>query len=230
MIRSEEGRLRRAPPRSAPAAVGLVECLVRVTPALARRIRKAAELEAAGTATAAALLGAAGVPPGRIEALEAEIERLSGELARSQREAEDRGVAVDRLRASLKERESELTQLRRAHGNAGQELAAARRELGAAETRRAADAETAAKLRAQLAAGVSLAKLDTATAGEVRKLVERLGEGGEFHAAALTAAGYEESEVTDALARRNRPELRAAHELLAKTGWRTTLLRWLLGS
>ena len=66
MIRSEEGRLRRAPPQSAPAAVGLVECLVRVTPALARRIRKAAELEAAGTATAAALLGAAGVPPGRI--------------------------------------------------------------------------------------------------------------------------------------------------------------------
>jgi hypothetical protein len=230
MIRSEEGRLRRAVPQSAPAAVGLVECLVRVTPALARRIRKAAELEAAGTATAAALLGAAGVPPGRIEGLETEIERLSGELARSQRDAEDRGVAIDRLRATLKERESELTQLRRTHGNAGQELAAARRELGAAETRRAADAETAAKLRAQLAAGVSLAKLDAASAGEVRKLVERLGEGGDFRSAALTAAGYDESEVADALGRSRRSELRAADELLARSGWRTTLLRWLLRS
>jgi chromosome segregation ATPase len=231
MTRQDDGRTRRsAAPAAAATAVGLVECAVRVSPALARRIRKAAELETGGTPAAAALLAAAGVAPGRIEALETELAELRREAETRRDEAERRGVELDRSKSALKEREAELTQARRAHGAASQELAAARRELAAGDSRGSEASAAITSLRREVAAGVSLAKLDDASSGLVRTLVQRLDEGGDQRTALLTLSGYDADKIDEALAEARRPELLAASALLAQGGWRAALLKWLLGS
>ena len=59
--------------RSDASAVALVECSVRVSPTLARLIRKSAEKEVSGTSAKDALLTAAGVQPGEVATLQREL-------------------------------------------------------------------------------------------------------------------------------------------------------------
>ena len=59
--------------RSSSSAVALVECSVRVSPTLARLIRKSAEKEVSGTSAKDALLTAAGVQPGEVATLQREL-------------------------------------------------------------------------------------------------------------------------------------------------------------
>ena len=63
--------------RSSSSAVALVECSVRVSPTLARLIRKSAEKEVSGTSAKDALLTAAGVQPGEVATLQRELQRAS---------------------------------------------------------------------------------------------------------------------------------------------------------
>ena len=65
--------------RSSSSAVALVECSVRVSPTLARLIRKSAEKEVSGTSAKDALLTAAGVQPGEVATLQRELQRASEE-------------------------------------------------------------------------------------------------------------------------------------------------------
>ena len=61
--------------RSSSSAVALVECSVRVSPTLARLIRKSAEKEVSGTSAKDALLTAAGVQPGEVATLQRELQQ-----------------------------------------------------------------------------------------------------------------------------------------------------------
>ena len=67
------------PARSSSSAVALVECSVRVSPTLARLIRKSAEKEVSGTSAKDALLTAAGVQPGEVATLQRELQQASEE-------------------------------------------------------------------------------------------------------------------------------------------------------
>jgi hypothetical protein len=56
--------------QSNSSALALIECSVRVSPTLARLIRKSAEKEMGGAPAKDALLMAAGVQPGEVETLQ----------------------------------------------------------------------------------------------------------------------------------------------------------------
>jgi len=81
-------------------ALSLVECSVRVSPTLARLMRKCATLEAGGSSAHDALLASAGFQAGEIEALRTWAKQSKEELkqardreARLQRALENRRVA-----------------------------------------------------------------------------------------------------------------------------------------
>src|SRR5437763_1874794 len=124
------------PAAASSAAIGLVECTVKVSPSLARRLRKAAELEAGGASARDALLTAAGTSGAIIEEQSRQVEELAGERAALRQRASDQESEIERLRAAAKQREGELTRLRREGGNASNELGAARRQLAMMRARR----------------------------------------------------------------------------------------------
>ena len=61
--------------QSNSSALALTECSVRVSPTLARLIRKSAEKEMGGASAKDALLMAAGVQPGEVATLQRELQR-----------------------------------------------------------------------------------------------------------------------------------------------------------
>ena len=58
------------PAQSSSSAIALIECSVKVSPTLARLIRKSAEKEMSGASAKDALLTAAGVQPGEVATLQ----------------------------------------------------------------------------------------------------------------------------------------------------------------
>src|SRR5271163_2651523 len=85
------GRQARQEPKS---ATSLVECAVRVSPTLARLIRKCAVTEAGGASPHDALLASAGIRGGEVEELRDQAKHLAQEL----RQAQESGA---RLRHTL---------------------------------------------------------------------------------------------------------------------------------
>ena len=75
------GRQARQEPKS---ATSLVECAVRVSPTLARLIRKCAVTEAGGASPHDALLASAGIRGGEVEELRDQAKRLTQELRQAQ--------------------------------------------------------------------------------------------------------------------------------------------------
>jgi chromosome segregation ATPase len=217
---------RPAPP---PAAVGLVECAVKVSPSLARRLRKAAELEAAGSSPRDALLAAAGLSGAQLDEQARQVEELGAERDALRQRLADEQSEVERLRAAAKQREGELTRLRREGGNASNELGAARRQLAAAEKQQGEARASLAGLRDELARSVSIAGLNAEAVAAVGALTENLRSGAGLVGAALRLTGYEESEVRAALETRRRPEHQALDTALQGGSWRAWLLRRLLG-
>ena len=78
--------------RSSSSAVALVECSVRVSPTLARLIRKSAEKEVSGTSAKDALLTAAGVQPGEVAKLQKQLQQAFEESSQwREKAAHERG-------------------------------------------------------------------------------------------------------------------------------------------
>ena len=71
------------PGQSNSSAIALIECSVRVSPTLARLIRKSAEKEMSGASAKDALLTAAGVQPGEVATLQRELQQASEESKQS---------------------------------------------------------------------------------------------------------------------------------------------------
>src|SRR6516225_2803803 len=73
------------PAQSSSSAIALIECSVKVSPALARLIRKSAENEMSGASAKDALLTAAGVQPGEAANLQRKLQQASEESKRGAR-------------------------------------------------------------------------------------------------------------------------------------------------
>ena len=79
----------------------LVDCKVSVSPALARRIRKAKQAEQSGQDAPGALMIAAGYEPNEIDRLKSHLEDMSSALLASEQAQEMTKTTVDRLTTDL---------------------------------------------------------------------------------------------------------------------------------
>ena len=77
------------------SAISLVDCTVRVSPTLARSIRKCASTEAGGASAHDALLASAGVRAGEIEALRDQKGQCDEELSHAREHAAQLQRALD---------------------------------------------------------------------------------------------------------------------------------------
>jgi hypothetical protein len=79
----------------------LVDCKVSVSPALARRMRKAKQAEQSGQDAPGALMIAAGYEPNEIDRLKSHLEDMSSALLASEQAQEMTKTTVDRLTTDL---------------------------------------------------------------------------------------------------------------------------------
>src|SRR5580700_6272351 len=86
-------------------ALSLVECGVRVSPTLARLMRKCAMLEAGGTSAHDALLASAGIRAGEIEALCAKAKQLEEELGQAREREAQLQRTLDQSMAAIAQRD-----------------------------------------------------------------------------------------------------------------------------
>ncbi len=163
----------------------LVDCHVRVTPALARRIRKAAFSEQAGQDARSALMIAAGCEPDELESLRSQVNDLSGDL-------DKREQRLSTLQASADKSAADLSQVRKQLGERDDMIANLRREQEEAAARVSALAET-------LIQSVEVRDLPTDFVENVRNTIQAVRGGDDPRRAFLAAARYDRDAVDDAL-------------------------------
>ena len=88
----------------------LVDCKVSVSPALARRIRKAKQAEQSGQDVRGALMIAAGFEPDEMDTLRSHLEDLSSNLVASEQDQAMTKTTVDRLTTDLAQSRKKLTE------------------------------------------------------------------------------------------------------------------------
>ena len=220
------GRQGRQEPKS---ATSLVECAVRVSPTLARLIRKCAVTEAGGASPHDALLASAGIRAGEVEELRDQAKHLAQELTQAQESGTRLQHTLDMTKAVVAQRDQEQIALRRQLQNAG-EIEKENRQTAAAVNRRIAELQkTIASHEVDLSRSISINGLDERTTRAVMTFKDRLSRGEDQKTAALGIAGYELSEIEAAMAQRDRDEIRALDALLMRPTWRRRVVLWLLG-
>jgi hypothetical protein len=210
------------PARYSSSAVALVECSVRVSPTLARLIRKSAEKEASGASATDALLTAAGIQPGEVATLHKELEQVS-ELAEQWREkaAREHGQ-LGQAKTAAAEREKERAVLRGDLRKATDTLNGAQQQILTLEARITELTTTLESRDKQLAYSLSLSGLGDGAAAAIRALRDRLVQG-DIRFASDTIG---ESEAI--IANLGQPEIRTLSNLLTRRAWRIQIIRWLL--
>lgn len=195
--------------RAKPPAITLVECSVKVSPTLARLIRKCAEKEAGGAAPGESLLAAAGVLP--------------DELAELRRNAELASVEIRDLRALSAQGQQHLDQSKNDLVQRDDAIALLRAELRRAaddlqdEQRRRRDLTAALEDReGRLARSLSTDGLDPTATEALAAMRDRLAE-------RESAAG-----MPAAIANLGRPEILALSGLIDRRARRLPFIRWLL--
>jgi chromosome segregation ATPase len=88
----------------------LVDCKVSVSPALARRMRKAKQAEQSGQDARGALMMAAGYEPNEIDRLKSNLEDMSSALLASEQAQEMTKTTVDRLTTDLTQSRKKVTE------------------------------------------------------------------------------------------------------------------------
>jgi DNA repair exonuclease SbcCD ATPase subunit len=205
--------------RSSSSAVALVECSIRVSPALARLIRKTAEKEASGTSATDALLTAAGIQPGEVTTLRKNLEQISKEAREWREQAAREHGQLEQSKTAAVERDKALrSDLRKATDS----LKGAQQQIYTLEARIAELSATLESRDRQLAYSLSLFGLDDEAAAAVKALRARLTQD-EIRFASDTAG-----EIEDMIANLDRPEMRNLSKMLTHRGWRFHIIRWLL--
>lgn len=210
-------------------ALSLVECGVRVSPTLARLMRKCAMLEAGGTSAHDALLASAGIRAGEIEALRAQAKQLEEAMEQAREREAQLQRDLDQSMTAIALRDKELKDIRQilkktAETGKGDRLSV--------ETfgRQVTELQTAiAAYREKLARTISTDGLNEDALATLSKFKDRLACGEGIAEAALGAAGYNRLDLDAALAKQDRHEMRAFEALLARLSWRRRLVLWLLG-
>ena len=220
------GRQARQEPKS---ATSLVECAVRVSPTLARLIRKCAVTEAGGASPHDALLASAGIRGGEVEELRDQAKHLAQELRQAQESGARLQHTLGVTKAVVAQRDQEQIALRRQLQNAG-EIEKNNRQTAAAVERQIAELQkTIVSHEVDLSRSVSINGLDEHTTRAVMTFKDRLSRGEDLKTAALGIAGYELPEIEAAMAQRDRDEMRALDALLMRPTWRRRVVLWLLG-
>ena len=208
--------------RSSSSAVALVECSVRVSPTLARLIRKSAEKEVSGTSAKDALLTAAGVQPGEVATLQRELQQASEESKRWREEAAREHGQLEQSKIATAERDNERAVLLDDLSKATASFKGAQQKILTLEARIVELSTILESRNKQLAYSLSLSGLSDCAAAAVKELRDRLARGDiQF---AVDAAG----DVEAMIANLDRPEMRTLSEMLTRRAWRVHVIRWLL--
>ena len=219
------GRQARQEPKS---ATSLVECAVRVSPTLARLIRKCAVTEAGGASPHDALLASAGIRAGEVEELRDQAVHLAQELRQAQESGARLQDTLDMTKTVVAQRDQEQIALRRQLENAG-EIEKENRQTAAAVERQIVELQkTIASHEVDLSRSISIAGLDERTTRAVMTFKDRLSRGEDIKTAALGIAGYQLPQIEAAMAQRDREEMRALNALLMRPTWRRRVVLWLL--
>jgi hypothetical protein len=210
------------PAQSSSSAVALIECSVRVSPTLARLIRKSAEKEVSGASAKDALLMAAGVQPGEVATLQRELRQASEETKQWREKAARERDQLEQSKIATAKRDDESGVLRDDLARAIASLKVAQQQVTTFEARIAELTITLENRNTQLACSLSLSGLSDCAAAAVKALRDRLARGDlQF---AVDAAG----DVEAIVANLDRPEMRSLSKMLTRRAWRVHAIRWLL--
>ena len=149
----------------------LVDCKVSVSPALARRIRKAKQAEQSGQDVRGALMIAAGFEPDEMDTLRSHLEDLSSNLVAREQDQAMTKTTVDRLTTDLAQSRKKSTET-----NKNLEL-----------------------LKATLSKSVKTHGLPDKLTKDIANLIETIRGGEKPQTALLAAAGYNIGDVDDAM-------------------------------
>jgi septation ring formation regulator EzrA len=163
----------------------LVDCHVRVTPALARRIRKAAFSEQEGRDARSALMIAAECDPDELESLRSQVNKLSDNI-------DEREQRLVTLKASAENCAADLSKVRKQLGERDDTIAILRKEQEEATARISVLAET-------LIQSVEVRGLPTDFVDSIRTTIRAVRDGEDPRTAFLIAAKYDRGEVDSAL-------------------------------
>ena len=210
------------PAQSSSSAIALIECSVRVSPTLARLIRKSAEKEMSGASAKDALLTAVGVQPGEVATLQRELQQASEESKRWREKAAREHAELERSKIATAKRDNERAVFLDDFSKATASLKGAQQQILALEARIAELITTLESRNKQLAYSLSLSGLSDCAAAAVKALRDRLA-GGDIRFA-VDAAG----DVEAMIANLDRPEMRTLSEMLTRRAWRLHVIRWLL--
>jgi chromosome segregation ATPase len=191
----------------------LVNCNVHVSPALARRIRKASLAEENGQDARGALMVAADSNPDELERLQSRVEALSLALDDSEHSHALLKVKADQLALDLSNAQSKLDELKLAK-------------------------EHIASLDETLARSVDMRSLPKKIVEKFRAAVDEIRSGDDPQSAFLTAAGYERNTVDEAMSaigplRSSLAEMEVTvaplREVLSSRGMKAWIVRRILG-
>jgi septal ring factor EnvC (AmiA/AmiB activator) len=211
-------------------ALSLVECSVRVSPTLARLLRKCAMLEAGGTSAHDALLASAGFQAGDIEAVRDQTKQSEEELKQAREREAQLQLALDQAKATIAQRDKELKDIRQILNKTAETEKDSRQSIEAFN-RQVPELELA--ITAYKEKVTSMISTDGLGGHELVVLSifrDRLARGEGITEAALGIAGYSALDVEAAIAKQNRHEMRAFEALLARSSWRQRLVLRLLGA
>jgi chromosome segregation ATPase len=189
----------------------LVDCHVRVTPALARRIRKAAFSEQEGRDARSVLMIAAECDPDELESLRSQVNKLSDNI-------DEREQRLVTLKASAENCAADLSKVRKQLGERDDTIASLRKEQEEATARISALAET-------LIQSVEVRDLPTDFVDNVRTTIRAVRDGEDPRTAFLAAAKYDRDEVDSALSSVERAPLNV---ILKSGGFKAWVTRRIL--
>ena len=210
------------PTRYGIAATTLVECSVRVSPTLARLIRKSAEKEASNASPTDALLMAAGIQPGETASLRKALERASDEANQWREKAAREHDQVEKSKIAAADWNKERALIRGDLRKATNSLKLAQQQILTLETR---IAELATKLEnrdTQLSCSLSLDGLSGSSVAAVKALRDQLVQGN------ISFASGTVGDIAVMIANIGRPEICALSKVLTRRDWRINIIRWLL--
>ena len=211
-------------------ALSLVECSVRVSPTLARLMRKCATLEAGGTSAHDALLASAGFQAGEIEALRTREKQSEEELKQAREREAQLQRASDQAKTTIAQRDKELKDIRQIL-NKTAETEKGNRQSIEAFNRQITELQLAiSAYKEKLTRTISTEGLGEHALAVLSIFRDRLARGEGITEAALGTAGYSPTDVESALAKQGRHEMRAFEALLVRSSWRQRLVLWLLGA
>jgi hypothetical protein len=212
------------------SALSLVECSVRTSPTLARLIRKCATLEEGGTSAHDALLASAGVQAGEIEALRAKAKRSEDEIRHALEREARLQRALDQSTTTIVQRDKELKDNQKVL-NKTAEAEKGNSQLVEALNRQVTELQLAVvAYKQELSRTISTNGLGEDALAALQIFRDRIAHGEGIAEAALGTAGYSSLDVNAAIAKRDRHEMRAFEELLARPSWRQQVVLWLLGA